>query len=206
MLILCVFNNKTINNHLHGSPPTPHSAIPSYTYTKQGSLSQSSRTLTLWDASIFKSGLDDLDGVVLQVEVDLALPDAVLLLSPLNHCLLVVCIKTQHLGHQWSTSLISNHDRQLSGGMHQNLTLNEHISNNGQQKSGSGGFLLTQGFWEKVDKSIPTCTFFFFCKVEISSCTPVTLFWPGSVHSGSASWDDCGWVFPDELHLSLFPW
>ena len=27
----------------------------------------------------------------------------------------------------------------------------------------------------------------------------------GSCHSGSASWDDCGWVFPDEFHVSLFP-
>ena len=53
--------------------------------------------LTLWHTSIFKSRLDDLDGVILQVEVDLALPDAVLLLSPLNHCLLVVCVKAQHL-------------------------------------------------------------------------------------------------------------
>ena len=29
--------------------------------------------------------------------------------------------------------------------------------------------------------------FFFFFKVEISSCTPIPLFKPGSVHSGSAS-------------------
>ena len=28
---------------------------------------------------------------------------------------------------------------------------------------------------------------------------------PGSVHSGSANWDDCGWVFPDELQLNSFP-
>ena len=28
---------------------------------------------------------------------------------------------------------------------------------------------------------------------------------PGSAHSGSAIWDDCGRVFPDELRVSLFP-
>ena len=28
---------------------------------------------------------------------------------------------------------------------------------------------------------------------------------PGSVHSGSANWDDCGRVFPDELRVSSFP-
>ena len=28
----------------------------------------------------------------------------------------------------------------------------------------------------------------------------------GSAHSGSVSWDDCGEAFPDELHVSLFPW
>ena len=28
---------------------------------------------------------------------------------------------------------------------------------------------------------------------------------PGSVHSGSASWGDCDWAFPDELCVSLFP-
>ena len=31
------------------------------------------------------------------------------------------------------------------------------------------------------------------------------IFRPGSVHNGSASRDDCGRMFPDELHMSLFP-
>ena len=33
--------------------------------------------------------------------------------------------------------------------------------------------------------------FFFFFLVEIISCTLIALFRPGSVHSGSASSDDC---------------
>ena len=57
--------------------------------------------------------------------------------------------------------------------------------------------------WENVQQFIPHLCFFF--KVEISSCKLIPLFWPGSVHSGLASWDDCNWVFPDELHVSLFP-
>ena len=48
------------------------------------------------------------------------------------------------------------------------------------------------------------CLFFFF-KVEISLCTLISLFRPGSVHSGSVSWDNCDWVFPDELHVSSIP-
>ena len=46
------------------------------------------------------------------------------------------------------------------------------------------------------DSSFPACTFFF--KVEISSHTPIPFFMPGSVHSGSRSWDDCSPVFPDK--------
>ena len=46
------------------------------------------------------------------------------------------------------------------------------------------------------------CAFFF---VEISSRRLIPLFTSGSVHSGSASWDDCDPVFPDELRVSLFP-
>ena len=44
-----------------------------------------------------------------------------------------------------------------------------------------------------------------FFKVDISPCTLILLFTPGSVHSGSASWDDCDRVFPDELRVSSFP-
>ena len=46
--------------------------------------------------------------------------------------------------------------------------------------------------------------FFFFFVVEISSRTLIPLFGPGSVHSGSASGDDCDKVFTDELRVSPF--
>ena len=41
--------------------------------------------------------------------------------------------------------------------------------------------------------------------VEISLHTLIPLFRLGTVHSGSASWDDCDRVFPGELHASSFP-
>ena len=47
--------------------------------------------------------------------------------------------------------------------------------------------------------------FFFFLIVEISLHTLIPLFRPGSVHSGSMSWDDCVWVFPDKLRVNSFP-
>ena len=50
----------------------------------------------------------------------------------------------------------------------------------------------------------PQALFFFFFKVEISSHTLNPLFRPESVHSGSASWDDCGWMLSDKLHVSSF--
>ena len=56
-----------------------------------------------------------------------------------------------------------------------------------------GRFLTTQ-----------TLHVLFLC-VEISSHTSILLLKPGSVHSGLVSWDDCGWAFPDELHLNSFP-
>ena len=46
---------------------------------------------------------------------------------------------------------------------------------------------------------------FLFFKVEISLRTLIPPFRQGSVHRGSASWDDCDWVFPDELRVSSFP-
>ena len=41
--------------------------------------------------------------------------------------------------------------------------------------------------------------------VTAISCTLIPLFIPGSVHSGLASWDNCGRMFPDKLCVSLFP-
>ena len=51
---------------------------------------------------------------------------------------------------------------------------------------GGGSFSLTcEDFWEN---SFPACAFFFFfLEVEISSRTLISLFRPGSDHSGSAS-------------------
>ena len=41
--------------------------------------------------------------------------------------------------------------------------------------------------------------------MEMSSRALIPLFMTGSVHSGSSSWDDCGWKFPDKLRVSSFP-
>ena len=68
-------------------------------------------------------------------------------------------------------------------------------------------FHSVREFWENVRQFIPRLRFlkFFLIKVEISSRTLIPLFMPGSVHSGSASWDDCDRMFPDELRVSSFP-
>ena len=41
--------------------------------------------------------------------------------------------------------------------------------------------------------------------MEISSRTLIPFCMPGSVRSSSASWDDCGRMFPDKLRVSSFP-
>ena len=64
-------------------------------------------------------------------------------------------------------------------------------------------FPCVRGFWENDRQFIPCLRFFLF-KVEMSSRTLIPLFRPGSVHRGSASWDDCGRLFPDELRVSAF--
>ena len=61
-------------------------------------------------------------------------------------------------------------------------------------------------FWENVQQFIPCLCIFFFFKVEIWSCALIPLLRPWSINSGSASWDDCSRVFPDELRASSFPW
>ena len=65
-----------------------------------------------------------------------------------------------------------------------------------KKKKRSGGcFLLAcEDFGGRFGKSLPAYTFFW---VEISSRTSTPLQEPGAVHSGSASWDDCGRVFPE---------
>ena len=61
------------------------------------------------------------------------------------------------------------------------------------------------GFWENVRPLIPCIHFIFIFvfKVEISSCTLIPLFMQGSVHSGSVSWDDCGWMFSDNCLYNI---
>ena len=49
--------------------------------------------------------------------------------------------------------------------------------------------LCCENFVRMFYHSFPACTlFFFFFKVEINSCTLISLFMPGSVHSGPVSW------------------
>ena len=72
--------------------------------------------------------------------------------------------------------------------------------------NGGGFFLTCTDFRRMFNNSFSAYTFFVcFFKVEISWRKLIPLFRPGSVHSGSASWDDCDWVCPDELRVSSFP-
>ena len=62
-------------------------------------------------------------------------------------------------------------------------------------------------FWENVRPFIPRLRplfCFVLFKVDISSRTLIPLFRPGSVHSGSASSNECAHMFPDELRVSPF--
>ena len=68
-----------------------------------------------------------------------------------------------------------------------------------------GFFLACEDFGRMFDHSFPACAFFFGVEVEISSRTLIPLFTSGSVHSGSASWDDHGRMFQDKLRVSSFP-
>ena len=61
-----------------------------------------------------------------------------------------------------------------------------------------GFFLTCEDFGRMFDHSFPTCALnfcFLLIEVEISLYTLIPLYMPGSVHSGSASWDDCGQMF-----------
>ena len=78
----------------------------------------------------------------------------------------------------------------------------EHSLNSSSIMSWWWLFPRVRGFWVNVQQFIPAL---FFFKVEISSRTLIPLFRPGSVHSGSASGDDCDRVFPDELHVNSLP-
>ena len=78
------------------------------------------------------------------------------------------------------------------------------------QTGGTGGgfFLTCEDLGKIFDHPFSACTFFFsffVFEVEISWYTQDPLFMLGSVHSGSASRDDCGRMFPDELGVSSLP-
>ena len=71
---------------------------------------------------------------------------------------------------------------------------------------GSGGFSLHARILEEdlMNHSLPALSFFLFFWCRDHTCTPIPLFKSGSVHSGSASWDNSGWAFPDEWPVSSF--
>lgn len=52
---------------------------------------------TLRDPTVFEFWLHYLNGVILQIKVDFALPNPVFFFLALWHVLLEICIKTQHL-------------------------------------------------------------------------------------------------------------
>ena len=68
------------------------------------------------------------------------------------------------------------------------------------------------GLWRQVQWIIPCLCFFcvlfffFFLSEDQYVRTNSTLLGQGSVHSGSASWEDCGWAFPTKIYLSGVPW
>ena len=64
-----------------------------------------------------------------------------------------------------------------------------------------------KNFRRRSDESVSTCSFFFFFfKAQVSSRIPILLVRPGSVHSGSVNWDDCGQAFTDDLCVRSYPW
>ena len=80
-----------------------------------------------------------------------------------------------------------------------------HSSFQGGGDGGDGFFLACEGWQGKVWWVIP-CLRFLKKKVEINLREPIPLCGPGSVHSGSASWEDNGRSLSDESCVSLFPW
>lgn len=55
------------------------------------------RYFTLWYSTVLFSWLNNLNGIIFQVEINFNIADSVLLLTLLIHSLLKVCIKTQDL-------------------------------------------------------------------------------------------------------------
>ena len=60
-------------------------------------------------------------------------------------------------------------------------------------------------FGEKFDNSFPRLHFLFI-KWRSACAHRFHFLKSGSIHSGSASWDDCGRVVPDELLRARSPW
>ena len=74
--------------------------------------------------------------------------------------------------------------------------------------SDNGGFFFAcKDLGRMFDCSFPTCAFrLFVClKWRLARTHEFHSFMPALVHSGSVSWDNCGQMFPDKLHVSLFP-
>ena len=71
--------------------------------------------------------------------------------------------------------------------------------------TGDGLWLACEDLGECSIIHSPPALFFFFFEVGISLRTLIPLFTQGLDHSGSASWDNCNRVFPDELRVSSFP-
>ena len=70
--------------------------------------------------------------------------------------------------------------------------------------SGGGFFLACENYGGRLDESIPCMCFSFF---QWRSAHMHQLYSrPGSIHSGSENWNNCGRAFPDELCMSLFSW
>ena len=84
----------------------------------------------------------------------------------------------------WSTAICCRH---LSSTSFQQLSCVGFRTVDTDTAEGSGFFLACQDFGTMFDHSFPACTFFVCFEMEISSCTPVPLFMPESVHSGSVS-------------------
>ena len=70
---------------------------------------------------------------------------------------------------------------------------------------GGGVLLACEDFGRIFNHSFPACAFKFFFLVEMNSRTLIPLFTPGSIHSGSASRDDCGRVFREALSTKPHP-
>ena len=71
---------------------------------------------------------------------------------------------------------------------------------------GGGDFLLAcEESGERFNNSFPPALFIALNGDQRPHQFQFSFFRSGSVHRGSASWYDCGQVFPNELHVSLFP-